>query len=114
MIEQKQAVVDSIHAIVESSNETVNSMLDTVESRQYNEAFTQSKNYEVILDLKVESEHLKLQVVKKIKDLKEINIIKDSFLESPINSHSTNRPNNSELYLEQILYLQKELKVKTI
>ena len=42
----------------------------------------------------------------------EINIFKDSFVKSPIKSHSTNRPNNSDLYQEQILYLQKELKNK--
>ena len=57
-------------------------------------------------------EHLKLQVVKEVKDLltKEINIFKDFFLKSQINSHLTNQPNNSELYQEKTLYLQKELK----
>ena len=57
-------------------------------------------------------EHLKLQVVKEIKDLltKEINIFKDFFLKSQINSYSTNQPNNSELYQEKTLYLPKELK----
>ena len=38
----------------------------TLESSQGNEVFTQYENYEVGLDLKVEFEHLKIQVVKEV------------------------------------------------
>ena len=59
MIEQKQTAVDSIYVIVESSHEIVDSIQDIV---WYDEAFTQYKKYKVDLDVKVELEHLKLQV----------------------------------------------------
>lgn len=49
------------HATVENSYETVDSIQDTVESSQSNEIFTQCRNYEIGLDLKVELEHLKLE-----------------------------------------------------
>ena len=52
------------HATIESSHGTVDSIQDTVGSSQDNEAFTQYKNYEVGLDLKVDLEHLKVKVVK--------------------------------------------------
>ena len=68
IIEQNQAAVDSSHATVESSHETVDSIQDTVGCSQDNEAFTQYKTYEVGLDLRLELKHLKLQVVKEIKD----------------------------------------------
>ena len=70
-IEQKQTALDSIHATVEISciYEIVDSIQDTEESSQDNEKFTQYKNYEVSLNLKLELEHLKLQIVKKIKNL---------------------------------------------
>ena len=81
MIEQNQTAVDSSHATAESSHESLNSIQDTVQSSQDNETFSQYKNYEGGLELKEELEHLKLHVVKEIKDLliKEINISKDSF-----------------------------------
>ena len=61
----------------------MDSIQDTEKSSQDNEAFNQYKIYEVALDLKIELEHIKLQVVKEIKDLliKEINIFKDSFFQ---------------------------------
>ena len=39
----------------------MDSIQDTVESSQSNEIFTQCRNYETGLDLKVELEHLKLE-----------------------------------------------------
>ena len=54
MIEQMQAAVDYIHATVESSHETMDSIQCTVESSQGNGKFTQYKDYEVVLDLKLE------------------------------------------------------------
>ena len=39
----------------------LDSIQDTVESSQSNEIFTQCRNYEIGLDLKVELEHLKLE-----------------------------------------------------
>ena len=68
-IEQKQTALDSIHATVEFIHEIVDSIQDTEESSQDNEKFSQYKNYEVSLNLKLELEHLKLQTVKKIKNL---------------------------------------------
>ena len=86
MIEHKQTAVCSIHASAESSHETLDSIQDTVESSQGNELFTQCKNYKVSLDLKVELEHIKLQVIKEIKNLliKQLNIFKDSSLKSQL------------------------------
>ena len=69
------------------------------------ETFIQS-NLEGALNIKIELENLKLQIIAEIKDLifNEISSFKDCFLKS-----SANRSSDSELHQQQILFLQKEL-----
>ena len=69
------------------------------------ETFIQS-NFEGALNLKVELENLKLQIIAEIKDLifNEISSFKDCFLK-----FSANQSSDSELHQQQILFLQKEL-----
>ena len=71
-------------------------------------------NFEGALNLKVELQNLKLQIIAEIKDLifNEIGSFKDSFLKSFVNVIlllQQNRSSDSELNQQQILFLQKEL-----
>ena len=99
-----QTSVDCSQATVQSSELTVDTSQTTVETL-CSEIFIQS-NFEGALNLKVELENLKLQIIAEIKDLifNEISSFKDCFLKS-----SVNRSSDSELHQQQILFLQKEL-----
>ena len=68
------------------------------------ETFLQS-NFEGALNLRVELENLKLQMITEIKDLifNEINSFKDCFLKS-----LANRFSDSELHQQQILFFAEE------
>ena len=96
-VDCSQATVQSSRLIEDASQVTVETLCS--------EAFIQS-NFEGALNLKVEPENLKLQIIAEIKDLTFNKIIsfKDCFLKSP-----ANRSSDSELHQQQILFLQKEL-----
>ena len=74
------------------------------------ETFTQSI-FEGALNLKVELEKLKLQIIAEIEGLKfgETSLFNDYFLKYFVNKNSSNRSTDSELHHQQILLLQKEL-----
>ena len=92
-----QATVQSNQLIEDTSQATVETLCS--------ETFIQS-NFEGALNIKIELENLKLQIIAEIKDLifNEISSFKDCFLKS-----SANRSSDSELHQQQILFLQKEL-----
>ena len=96
-VDCSQATVQSSQLIEDTSQATVETLCS--------ETFIQS-NFEGALNFKVELENLKLQIIAEIKDLifNEISSFKDCFLKS-----SANRSSDSELYQQQILFLQKEL-----
>ena len=104
-----QKSVDSSQTTVESSQLIEDSSQATVKTL-FSETFTQS-NFEGALNLKVELENLRLQIISEIADVlfNEISSFKDSFLKSFANKASANRSSDSELHQQQILFLQKEL-----
>ena len=101
-VDCSQETADSSHLIEDSSQTTVETLCS--------ETFTQP-NFERALNLKVELENLKSEIIPKIKDLifNEISSFKDSFLKSFVNKASANQSSDSELHHQQILFLQKEI-----
>ena len=96
-VDCSQATVQYSQLIEDTSQATVETLCS--------EKFIQS-NFEGPLNLKVELENLKLQIIAESKDLifDEISSFKDCFLKS-----SANRSRDSELHQQQTLFLQKEL-----
>ena len=108
ILTSNQRSVDSSQTNVEPSHLVKDSSQPTVETL-YSETITQS-NFEGALNLKVELENLKLQIIAEIKDLifNEISSFKDCFLKPSVNEVSANRSSDSELHQQRILFLQKE------
>ena len=96
-VDCSQATVQSSQLIEDTSRATVETLCS--------ETFIQS-NSEGTLNINVEVENLKLQIIAEIKDLifNEISLFKDCFLKS-----LANRPCDSELHHQPILLLKKEL-----
>ena len=96
------------HKLLTSSQKSVDSSQITVESSQLIEDSSQAtvetlcseifilSNFDSALNLKVELENLKLQIIAEIKDhiFNEISSFKDSFLKSFVNKVSANRSND--------------------